>query len=303
METLFQWLNTHLQQALAPPILSISKLKIIPLLEPVIDNESPLLILFPCSLTPVQAEQLRETVWTELFADLTPGPRPYAVSIQSESLSNTPKKLAVFDMDSTLINEEVIDELARELGLYEQVAQITDEAMQGTLDFKSSLKKRCRLLAGLSKDQALGIIQHLHVSPGAEALLTFFRSQSAHTAVVSGGFEFILKHFQKQLFLDQVYGHSLETMRHPHTDEIHFTGHVEDPIIDANYKQKLVAQLKVNYSCSLDETVVIGDGANDIKMMTEAGTSISFCGKPKLASMVNTLIFNRNLLWVKALIH
>ena len=117
------------------------------------------------------------------------------------------------------------------------------------------------------------------------------------TAVLSGGFEFILKHFQKQLFLDQVYGNVLATDE----DEC-FTGEVEEPVVDAEYKQKLVERLKVNYRMKASETVVIGDGANDLLMMREAGTSISFCGKAKLSAQVNSLILDRNLLWIKALI-
>ena len=133
-------------------------------------------------------------------------------------------------------------------------------------------------------------------------MLKWLRTEQIKTAVVSGGFEFILKHFQKLLFIDQVYGHHLETDINEHTQEMQFTGAVNEPIIDATYKQKLVTQLKSNYELETNQTVVIGDGANDMLMMGEAGVSVSFCGKPKLATVTNTLILNRNLMWVKALI-
>ena len=300
IEKLLAWVNTHLEQIHAEKINSLAKVKIIPLLE--ITSEPALLISIPCLLTQDDSEKLREAVWTEILAKITPGAPPEAVSIQSETLSNTPKKLFTFDMDSTLINEEVIDELARENGFYDQVAAITEEAMQGKIDFKTALFERCKLLSGLKKDRALGIINQLNISPGGESLFKWLKLEQINTAVVSGGFEFILKHFQKQLFIDQVYGHHLETDFDDSTQEAFFTGLVNEPIIDAAYKQKLVAQLKSNYELEKNQTVVIGDGANDMLMMGEAGVSVSFCGKPKLATVTNTLILNRNLMWVKALI-
>jgi phosphoserine phosphatase len=106
-----------------------------------------------------------------------------------------------------------------------------------------------------------------------------------------------LKHFQKRLFLDQVYGNVLET-----DDEDCFTGKVEDPIVDAAYKQKLVQRMRENYRAERSETIVVGDGANDLLMMTEAGISVSFCGKPKLTAAVNTWILDRNLFWIKGLL-
>jgi phosphoserine phosphatase len=200
-------------------------------------------------------------------------------------------------MDSTLINQEVIDEIARSAGFFEEVSTLTEQAMQGRLDFTQSLKARVALFKGMPKAKAEAILPSLTVSPGGEALLLFLRSLGIRTAVVSGGFEFILRHFQKTLFLDHVYGNVLDM-----DDEETLTGGVEEPVVDATYKQKLLARMRENYGFSKEETVAIGDGANDILMMNEAGISVSFCGKPRLSAHANTLILDRNLLWLKSLI-
>jgi phosphoserine phosphatase SerB len=294
IEVLFAWLNQHLIEVQANPMSGISQVGVMPVIE---INLEAILLQFKMLLSPAQAEHLRESVWTELFAQITPGEFPLAVSLQSETVSRMRKTLFVFDMDSTVINQEVIDELARTLGRYAEVAAITEKTMQGKLDFQASLRERCQLLKGMTTYQAANIIPNLTVSPGGEQLFQWLRSQQIKTAIVSGGFEFVLKHFQKQLHVDQVYAHRLVS-----DDDETFTGEIEAPLIDANYKKVLAAQLKTNYRASADETVIVGDGANDIAMMSEAGISVSFCGKPKLAAVTNTLIFDRNLLWLKYLV-
>jgi phosphoserine phosphatase SerB len=295
LEGLYHWLNLHLTDAGLLPLTSFSKIRTRILSEP---REALRLELdIRTAGDPDAVLRFKELVWMELFAGSFPLERPYALSLREESIGLAPKKLACFDMDSTLINEEVIDEIARTQGLYDQVSAITERAMEGGLDFSQSLKERVALFRGMSKAAAEGIIPGLTVSPGGEKLLDHLRFKGVTTAVVSGGFEFILKHFQKSLFLDQVYGNVLET-----DDEERFTGKVEDPIVDATYKQKLVHRMRENYRASRAETIVVGDGANDIKMMEEAGISVSFCGKPKLTASVNTWILDRNLLWIKALL-
>jgi phosphoserine phosphatase SerB len=295
LEGLYHWINLHLTELGLMPITSFSKIKTDFLFEP----QEALKLQFEIRALsrPNSLELFKEALWSEIFAESQPAPRPFAISLQPDRVLKKPKKLACFDMDSTLINEEVIDEIARTSGFHERVSEITERAMKGELDFKASLRERVSLFQGMPKSQAESIIPSLHVSPGGEALLGHFRFNEIKTAVVSGGFEFILKHFQKQLFLDQVYGNVLET-----DDHEFFTGKVEDPIVDAEYKKKLVRQLKVNYSFDSEETIVVGDGANDMLMMSEAGLSVSFCGKPRLTAVTNTFILDRNLLWLRALI-
>ena len=295
IEGLYQWINILLTSLNLRPIISFSKIKT----NFVSDPEESLKFEFDVvSLGHLHSIELfREAVWSELFAGSHPGPKPYAVSFLPMSAINASKKLISFDMDSTVINQEVIDEIARTAGFYEKCAEITEAAMQGKIDFVAAFLERVRLFKGMPKAQALSIIPDLTLSPGAEKLMAYFRFRDTKTAIVSGGFEFILKHFQKQLFVDQVYGNVLVT-----DDDELFTGETDGPLVDAQYKQKLVSMMKENYGVFKNETITVGDGANDILMMEEAGVSVSFCGKPRLAAVVNTLIFHRNLFWLKELI-
>lgn len=230
-----------------------------------------------------QVQAFKNKIWSDLS-------NYQAISFQSEATHLARKKLCVFDMDSTLINQEVIDEIARLFGLYDEVSKITEEAMQGKLDFAQSLKARCKLFTGMPESRLQEIIPKLSLSPGAAAWVKHLQSHSVKTAVVSGGFEFVLKHFQKILGIDQVHGHTLEL-----DSTQHFLGSVKDPIIDANEKRSLVSRMKTEYRATPEQTIVVGDGANDIEMMKEAGISVSFCGKPKLREAANTLILERNL--------
>jgi phosphoserine phosphatase len=223
----------------------------------------------------------------KIWSDLSPF---QAISFQPEAVHLSTKKLCVFDMDSTVINQEVIDEIARLFGFYGEVSQITEAAMQGHLDFSESLKRRCRLFSGYSEERLKEILPRLSLSRGAKELIAFLHQTGSKTAIVSGGFEFVLKHFQNQLGITRIHAHTLEI-----DPEHRFTGNVKEPIIDAHQKRILTAQMKTQYQCNTEETIVVGDGANDIEMMKEAGISVSFCGKPKLSEVANTLILERNL--------
>ncbi len=294
LEGLYAWVNGRITEAGLSPLSAFPQMKTSFCFEP---NEALRLDFEIDSTTEGSFARLRESIWSEVFAASHPAPRPYLVSLRPMISVRAPKLLACFDMDSTLINEEVIDEIAREAGFFQEVAAITEEAMQGKLDFEAALRRRVKFFYGMPKAQALAIIPRLTLSPGADALIPFLRSSGAKTAVVSGGFEFILKHFQKQLFLDQVYGNHLVT-----DDHECFIGELDPPIVDAAYKKKLVAQMKESYRATLAGTITVGDGANDLPMMDEAGTQVSFCGKLKLSAHCNSLILDRNLLWLKALI-
>ena len=294
VEGLFSWINTHLRQNGGFPLSALTDVSVFPVFDP----EEALSLSFPLTFpSNTEAEAFREAIWSEHFAMTLHSPSPFAFSLVPEAVAKTPKQLCVFDMDSTVINEEVIDEIARAKNLYEEVSLITEEAMKGKLDFKQSLIARCGLLRGMPYHEALNIISELSLSPGTEKLFEHLRSKQVKTGIVSGGFEFVLKHFQKQLLVDQVYAHSL--LR---DDDDQLTGEIEEPIIDAAYKKKLVAMMKKNYVVSTEATVTIGDGANDVMMMSEAGVSVSFCGKPKLTHISNTVILHRNLLWLKHLL-
>jgi phosphoserine phosphatase SerB len=220
-----------------------------------------------------------------------------AFSIQSAGVRTAVKKLLCFDMDSTLINQEVIDEMAGVFGFQPEVARITEAAMQGQLDFKQALAARVALFRGLPRAQTLSIIPRLEVSPGGEALLQTTKQLGMKTAVVSGGFDFILEPFQRRLGLDHACGNSL-----PLDPNGAFLGTVNEPIVDAARKRELVRGFQVTHGIRTEETITVGDGANDALMMEAAGISVSFCGKPALAKACNSFIFDRNLFWIKHLL-
>jgi|GEM_PF-3090129 len=267
----------------------------------VVEKGLPSAVLHEFSLdffSPQEAETFRTELWQEVLSDSWQGPAPFAISFLPKSVAECAKKLAVFDMDSTIIDQEVIDELARAFNLGDRVAEITEAAMQGRIDFQESLRERCLLLAGMPFAKAASIIPGLTVSPGGAELIRFLKSQSVRTAIVSGGFDFVLKHFQGLLGVDEIHAHHL--LRDA-SDVL--TGEVAEPIIDAEGKRALVAQMKQTHGIRREETITVGDGANDLLMMNEAGMSVSFCGKPKLSAIANTLILQRNLLWLKVVLN
>lgn len=239
---------------------------------------------------PSQVQAFKEKIWSDLS-------QYDAVSLQSEAVHLSKKKLCVFDMDSTVINQEVIDEIARLFGLHEQVSKITEAAMQGKIDFVQSLQERCRLFQGMPESRLKDILPRLSLSPGAQALMETLRRTGVKTGIVSGGFEFVLRHFQSELHVDRIHAHTLEV-----DSSGQFLGNVKPPIIDASRKRELVSEMKRDFQSTTEQTIVVGDGANDLEMMKEAGISVSFCGKPKLMAEANTLILKRDLRLLERLI-
>ena len=291
-EGLFYWVNLHLTETRLKPLSSFSKIRVEILTEP----KECLKLSFPVHSIGVEhsIELFKEAIWCEILANTQPVSKPLAISFLPSRILRIPRKLVCFDMDSTLINQEVIDEIARSNGLFDQVSKITASAMEGQVDFKTSLKDRVKLFRGLSIYQFENVIPSLTLTEGAEKLLGQLKYQGVRTAIVSGGFELILNHFKKELDIDQVHGNKVQI-----DEKQNLTGELIEPIIDAEAKRSLVSKMKANYHAEAAETIAVGDGANDIPMMSLAGISVSFCGKPKLASFVNTLIFDRNLLWLQ----
>jgi phosphoserine phosphatase SerB len=233
-----------------------------------------------------------------LLREVAHAVRPvWAFSMQTAPVRAAVKKLLCFDMDSTLIHQEVIDEMAGVFGFQPEVARITEAAMQGQLDFRQALEARVALFRGLPRARTLSIIPRLEVSPGGEALLQTAKQLGMKTAVVSGGFDFILEPFQRLLGLDHACGNSL-----PLDPDGAFLGTVREPIVDAARKRELVRGFQLTHGIRSEETITVGDGANDALMMEAAGISVSFCGKPALANACNSFIFDRNLFWIKHLL-
>jgi len=183
-------------------------------------------------------------------------------------------KLAVFDMDSTLIDAEVIDELAKEMGVGEQVASLTAAATRGEMDFQQSFRKRVALLKGLSEKQLKPVAERIPLMNGAERLFRVLKRLGIRTAVCSGGFTFMAERLQQKLGLDYVHANELEVK------EGVVTGEVLLPILDGSRKAELVKQLVARERIGLDQVIAVGDGANDLPMINLAGMGIAFHAKP-----------------------
>jgi len=184
-------------------------------------------------------------------------------------------KLLVIDMDSTLITIECIDEIADMQGLKSQVAAITEAAMRGELPFRESLVRRVALLEGLDAGALRRVIdERLQLSSGAEAMLAAVQAAGLKTLLVSGGFTFFTDHMQERLGLDFTQANQLEIINGK------LTGQVLGDIVDAEAKQNTVQNMCSTLGITTAQAIVIGDGANDLKMMAIAGLSVAFRAKP-----------------------
>ena len=195
---------------------------------------------------------------------------------QSDAISDI--KLAVFDMDSTLIQCEVIDELATRAGVGDRVAAITERAMRGELDFNQSLSERLGLLRGLEADTALQIAKNLPYTDGARELMTTLRALGVKTVIISGGFSLFAEYVAAELAMDEYFANTLEV-----SDGV-LTGVAIPPIVNAEYKEAKLREIAASMGISMRQTLAIGDGANDLKMLNAAGIGIAFRAKPVVRS-------------------
>ncbi len=196
------------------------------------------------------------------------------IAFQQDSIFRRNRRLVVFDMDSTLIDAEVIDELAKAAGVGAQVAAITERAMRGELDFQASFRERMALLKGLPESTLENIAQTLRLTEGAETLITQLRRLGYKTAILSGGFTYFAERLQKRLGIDYVYANQL-----PIKDGV-VTGEVALPIVDGQRKADLLRELAAREGISLAQTIAVGDGANDLPMLSIAGLGVAFRAKP-----------------------
>ena len=183
--------------------------------------------------------------------------------------------LLVMDMDSTLISIECIDEIADMQGLKPQVAAITESAMRGEIDFAESLTRRVALLRGLD-EQALNRVydERLKLNPGAEVMLAALKKHGIKTLLVSGGFTFFTQHLQARLGLDFAHANELEIVNGK------LTGKVLGEILDAQGKAEKLNHTRAELKLKREQVIAMGDGANDLKMMAQAGISIAYHAKP-----------------------
>lgn len=198
-------------------------------------------------------------------------------------------RLVAFDMDSTLIQTEVIDELAYAAGVGEKVAAVTAAAMYGELDFKQSLIQRVALLTGLEAQTMHDIAVSLPLTEGVEYLLGTLPRLGYKTAIISSGFDYFARFLQQKLGFDHVYANTLEIRNGK------LTGQIRGEIVDGPQKARLLKQIAAQEGFSLQQTVAVGDGANDLFMLDVAGLGVAFNAKPLVRERADRVIANTGL--------
>lgn len=198
-------------------------------------------------------------------------------------------KLAVFDFDSTLMDGETIEFLAAEMGVSEEVAQVTKKAMEGELDFYESLKTRVKLLKGMSQDRAIEICQNLPLTPGAKETISTLKNNGYKVVCFSGGFKFATEYFRDVLGLDGEFSNTL------HCKNGKLTGEVGGEMMFDFSKGKMLSSLQRLLGVAKKNTLVVGDGANDASMFVYADKKVAFCAKEILKKQANIIIDKKDL--------
>ena len=196
------------------------------------------------------------------------------LAFQQDNMYRRNRRLVAFDMDSTLIEAEVIDELASLAGVGEQVSAITERAMRGEIDFSESFRARVALLQGLEEGALQQVANQLRITEGAEHLIATLRTLGYKTAILSGGFTYFAQHLQNRLGMDYVYANELDIV-----DGV-VSGNIKGVIVDGARKAELLRQLAREEDIDLQQVIAVGDGANDLPMLSIAGLGIAFRAKP-----------------------
>jgi phosphoserine phosphatase len=199
---------------------------------------------------------------------------PIDIAFQRESLFRRNRRLFAFDMDSTLIQGEVIDELARMAGVADQVVKITECAMRGEMEFQESFRRRVALLKGLPEARVHELIGKIPLAEGAERLISTLKTLGYKTAILSGGFTFFARHLQERFGIDYVHANELEFANGA------VTGEVTGQVVDGARKAALLQEIAQQERISLEQVIAVGDGANDLPMLNLAGMGIAFRAKP-----------------------
>jgi len=220
--------------------------------------------------TPKNRQHMQES-FLELSSTLN-----FDISFQEESMYRRMRRLICFDMDSTLIQTEVIDELAERAGVGEQVKAITEQAMQGEIDFEESFRKRVKLLKGLDVSVMREIATQLPITEGLQRLMKVLQKVGFKTAILSGGFTYFGNYLKEQYGFDYMYANELEIVNGK------LTGNYVGDVVDGKRKAELLRLIAQVERIDLRQTVAVGDGANDLPMLGIAGLGIAFHAKPKV---------------------
>jgi phosphoserine phosphatase len=196
------------------------------------------------------------------------------IAFQRESIFRRNRRLFAFDMDSTLIQGEVIDELAKMAGVADKVVAITESAMRGEIEFQESFRRRVELLRGLSEQRVHELLGTIPLVEGAEQLIGTLKMLGYKTAILSGGFTFFARHLQQRLGVDYIFANELDIV------DGKVSGQVKTEIVDGPRKAELLRQIARKENISLEQVIAVGDGANDLPMLGIAGMGIAFRAKP-----------------------
>jgi len=231
-----------------------------------------------------------QTELDEISAKIRKSLSSEPVDIIVQPIQHRRKSLFVADMDSTMIGQECIDELAAELRVKQKVAKITERSMRGELEFEPALRERVKLLEGLDAMVIPKVIsEKITITPGARTLISTLRSQGVYTALVSGGFTLFTNRIGATIGFDEDRANTLVI----HNGKL--TGEVADPSPGREAKRAALIELREQFALRPEETLAIGDGANDLDMIKEAGLGVAFCAKPAVAAAADARIDHADL--------